>query len=159
MLYFAYGANLNNDGMAWRCPSATPIKSLVIKDWRLVFRGVADIEPSLGDQVQGVLWDITAQCEKALDRFEGYPNLYTKDYFTVSTKLDSDGNVLESESVLVYRMLRVGYGMPMSGYYDTIKTGYLEHGLDSRYLDQAVHHSIDHKEQNPYIQKRFRDIA
>lgn len=156
MLYFAYGANLNNRGMAFRCPNAVAIKSLVLQDWRLVFRGVADIEWSLGDKVFGVLWDITLKCERSLDRFEGYPNLYTKDYFTVSTKLDGNGNVIESERVLVYRMLRQGYGMPMSGYYSSIKDGYISHNLDLEYLEKAVDHSIAEENQDPYIPKKYR---
>jgi len=159
MLYFAYGANLNNAGMKWRCPKATPIKNITLSNWRLVFRGVADIEPSLGHSVQGVLWHITPECEASLDRFEGYPTLYTKDYFLVSTKVDEQGNCVESEEVMVYLMMRDTYGAPFHGYLDTIQEGYLEHGLDLTNLDAAVEYSSCHELQDPYVPKRYRTSA
>ena len=76
--YFAYGANLCLEGMKWRCPAAEPISGFELEGWRLVFRGVADIEPSEGSKVSGALWRVTPQCIRALDRFEGYPDLYGK---------------------------------------------------------------------------------
>ena len=157
MLYFAYGANLNNEGMKWRCPKATPVKSIELPNWRLVFRGVADIEPSLGHSVQGVLWHITPECEAALDRFEGYPNLYTKDYFLVSTKIDGNGHCVSSEEVMVYIMMRDGYGSPMAAYLDSIREGYRQHDLDRNALYDAVDHAADERNQEPYIPKRYRN--
>ena len=43
-LYFAYGSNLNLTQMANRCPQAKQLGSAYLPNWRLVFRGVADIE-------------------------------------------------------------------------------------------------------------------
>ena len=79
--YFAYGANTNNENMKYRCPLAINLGKLILPDYRLVFRGVADIEPYAGSSVQGVLWEITEDCEKSLDVYEGYPHLYRKESF------------------------------------------------------------------------------
>ena len=81
MLYLAYGSNLNKKQMSRRCPKAIPLEGVVIEDWKLVFRGVADIEPSKGSMLSAGLWRITEDCEKALDSYEGYPHLYDKIYF------------------------------------------------------------------------------
>ena len=42
MLYGAYGANLNMSNMEVRCPQAKPMISFMLKDYKLVFNGVAD---------------------------------------------------------------------------------------------------------------------
>ena len=75
---------MNLDQMEFRCPDAEVIGNVVVKDYRLVFRGnsrgngVASILPEQGEQVSGVLWSITEKCEKSLDYYEGYPYLYGK---------------------------------------------------------------------------------
>ena len=98
MLYYSYGANTNIDNMAYRCPKAKVVSSLVLPDYRLVFRGVADIEPANYNQVQGVLWDITSECENSLDIFEGVASgLYRKEYFCIKI----GGKV---EEVMFYKM-------------------------------------------------------
>ena len=64
---------MNLDQMEFRCPDAEVIGNVVVKDYRLVFRGnsrgngVASILPEQGEQVSGVLWSITEKCEKSLD--------------------------------------------------------------------------------------------
>ena len=77
-LYFAYGANMSIDAMAFRCPAARPVQTLCMRDWRLRFYSHATIEPCEGAEVPGVLWQITPECELALDIFEGHPVYYTK---------------------------------------------------------------------------------
>ena len=47
-LYAAYGSNLNKIQMRKRCPRSTPICSMYLQDWRLVFKGVADLEKKKG---------------------------------------------------------------------------------------------------------------
>lgn len=82
-VYLAYGSNLNIEQMGQRCPRATVIGGTILKGHRLTFRGrsgsgVATIERHKGSSVPVLLWEITPQCEKALDRYEGYPRLYRK---------------------------------------------------------------------------------
>lgn len=78
-LYFAYGSNLNIDQMQIRCPDAEPLTSYILEGWRLVFRGVLDIVPDKNSQVHGGIYAITSKCERALDRYEGFPRLYIKE--------------------------------------------------------------------------------
>jgi hypothetical protein len=70
-LYFSYGANLHLQSMAIRCPNARPLRSAILENYQLIFSGVASIEPCQGSRVQGALWEITDQCERNLDLFEG----------------------------------------------------------------------------------------
>lgn len=130
-MYFAYGANLNLEDMQYRCPDARPVGALYLKDWRLVFSGVATIVPSPGNCVAGALWVLTEECEKSLDQFEGYPHLYTKQYLT------QDGR-----DFMVYVMNKIYPSPPSITYYDTIKEGYRDWKLDQEYLDRAVADSI-----------------
>ncbi len=128
MLYYSYGANTNLDNMMGRCPKAKLIGSLVLPDYKLTFRHVADIEQSFGDNVQGVLWDITKQCEQSLDIYEGVASgLYRKEYFPVKAKG-------EIEDVMFYKMNSNNYGAPSEGYFNMILQGYFENNLDVEVL-------------------------
>ena len=134
-LYFAYGANLNKEGMGFRCPQARPYSRFVLRGWRLDFAHHATIIPHPGRSVQGALWEITEDCELSLDRFEGYPGYYTKRI------LEQDG-----KEFMVYVMNPPLTGSPGEGYLNTIEQGYAEWGLDFTCLDRAV----DQLSINPY---------
>lgn len=127
-LMLAYGMNTNIDQMASRCPGSVSIGRVDIPDYRLVFRGVADIEYSPGSTLQTVMWDITPACEDALDILEGYPTFYTKKYLNVEigTKV---------YQAMIYQMVgdRLDYSTPSSYYQNMLEEGYQDHGLD---LDQ-----------------------
>ena len=79
MIYIAYGANLNKSNMKLRCPKAVSIGSSRVDNYKLIFNNVASIIKSPGDHVEVGLWEITMNCEKSLDRFEGFPSLYRKE--------------------------------------------------------------------------------
>ncbi len=141
MFYFAYGANLNIDNMKYRCPNAVPVVKFSMPNYKLVFKGVADIVPSTNDSVEGVLWDITDKCEQALDIFEGYPHLYRKEYFTIQMggKLADDFG--DNTDVMFYSMNRTEYGEPSQGYFNCILDGYIANKLDTDFLYDALLHS------------------
>ena len=122
MLYFAYGANTNINNMKGRCPNSKKLTSLVLPDYRLVFRGVADIEHAPYNEVQGVLWWITEQCEKSLDIYEGFPTLYRKETFAI--KVDD-----KIEDVMFYTMNRSNYNLPSESYFRCIEEGYIQNKL------------------------------
>ena len=125
-LYFAYGANLSVDSMAWRCPRAQPVTSFYLRDWRLELHCHATIRPSPGDTVAGALWRITPDCEASLDRFEGYPVYYRKQ------TLEQDGI-----RFMVYEMNRPLSGSPGQGYVDLLVEGYQDWQLPLNALHQA----------------------
>jgi hypothetical protein len=155
MIYFAYGANLNIDNMNSRCPDAIPLCNIQLPDYRLVFRGVADIEPCSNQHVQGLLWHITDKCEQSLDIFEGFPHLYRKENFVVQFHqpelIDTFGDVVD---VMFYTMNRNGYASPSYGYYETIKQGYQDNNLIVDKLEEAVDHSLNSVDE-PYISNQW----
>ena len=89
-LYFAYGSNLNVGQMAVRCPMAQLVCRAVLEGYELAFRcGVLTILPKEGGRIDGILWKVNDRDERALDRYEGYPHLYTKESLTVQTDTGS----------------------------------------------------------------------
>lgn len=136
-IYLAYGSNMNLMQMRYRCPNARALATTVLRGWKLVFRGtrgsaVATIEPQKGAKVCALLWAITEDCERALDRYEGFPRLYRKETVTVRC----DGNTVEA---MVY-ILNDGFEVagPSSSYYATIQEGYRACGLKMDTLANAL---------------------
>ena len=77
-LYFAYGSNMNPARMAKRCPGAIDLGGAVLRNHRVVERLYADIDFEEGADMQGVLYVITEEHLRRLDRFEGYPSVYRR---------------------------------------------------------------------------------
>lgn len=127
MLYLAYGMNSNVDQMAYRCPSSISLGRVDVADHRLVFRGVADIVHSPGDTLQCVLWDITKDCEQALDMLEGYPHFYDK------KELPIEFMGHKADAMIYYMVSQYGLSRPNQSYQRMLEEGYYAHGLD---LDQ-----------------------
>jgi gamma-glutamylcyclotransferase (GGCT)/AIG2-like uncharacterized protein YtfP len=123
-LYFAYGSNLDTEQMKLRCPAARKVGPATIKGHRLTFRHVADIVPDPDQEVQGGLWTITTECLEALDAYEGYPRLYTREWIAVTTP---DG---QERKALVYKMNGGRFAPPSEGYLRTIARGYRDFELD-----------------------------
>jgi gamma-glutamylcyclotransferase (GGCT)/AIG2-like uncharacterized protein YtfP len=135
-LYAAYGSNLNHEQMSRRCPDAVFAGTAILKNHRLVFRGVADIEWCDGENVQIGLWKVTKKCMDALDSYEGFPNLYGReitDFETVNGSIDAT----------IYFMLQDGYRPPALHYFKSILQGYIDCGLDTKYLYESVEQSIN----------------
>ena len=87
-LYLAYGSNMNQAQMAYRCPTAEVVGTSELKGYELLFRGahrgaVATVEPKEGSAVPVLLWKIRKSDEEALDSYEGYPRLYGKQMLQV----------------------------------------------------------------------------
>lgn len=133
MKYFAYGMNVDPEGMARRCPDAKLLGVAVLKDHRLVFRGgFATVEPALGNNVKGVLWKITEKDLRTLDIFESYPDFYErKKVDVIATDVVSD--------VIVYYMKRVYHlGYPNPNTEEAMLKGYVRFGIDVEQIDRAV---------------------
>lgn len=131
-LYIAYGSNLNLGQMAVRCPGASVAGTSEVKGYGLLFRGVATIEPKAGANVPALLWRITPQDERNLDRYEGWPHLYRKETFRVEL-------AGKSVSAMAY-VMNDGRkaAMPSRYYYDVIEEGYRTAGMDRDALKQAL---------------------
>lgn len=155
--YFAYGSNMNLDQMAYRCPDAEAVGRCVLKDYRLAFRGnrtgwgVASILPEPGKEVQGLLWKITPKCEKSLDFYEGYPNLYGKKEVTVRTKTG------EQTNVAVYIMnepYQSQPALPSDYYLKGILDGCRQNHISQKDVRRAVEETK--KELEEQTQKKMR---
>lgn len=157
-LYFAYGSNLHVPQMKYRCPDALQAEPGLIMGWQLVFRGVADIEPTNDptDRVEGGFWWVSESDEEALDRYEGVNphnqsnGMYRKVYFDVTLPGKS-----EPERCLTYLMNSQEIQPPSAGYFKTIADGYCHFRLDGSQLLAALTHS--HQERSN--SKRHRRAA
>jgi gamma-glutamylcyclotransferase (GGCT)/AIG2-like uncharacterized protein YtfP len=130
IIYFAYGANLDLRGMNFRCPGYIKIVRAMLHDYLLVFRGVADIEAAQGETVHGALYQLTQRHLAALDRFEGYPTLYTRKLVEVVTPEE------QAYQAIVYQMTsRQGYSRPSPGYLRTILDGYRDWNIPEEQIE------------------------
>lgn len=132
MLYFAYGMNTNTQGMARRCPGAVAFGHARLLGHRFRFAGPADVQVDRREYVDGVLWDITEDCLKALDNLEGYPYYYGRKWATV--EFDQG-----EYSALVYYMQPGNKNSdPSEGYFDMVLEGYKEFAVPTDQLYQNV---------------------
>lgn len=139
--YFAYGSNLNHDGMEFRCPGAKLVGPARLADWRLTFRGVADIEPAEGRVVQGALWMATPADVRALDRYEGAPRFYEQVWVEVEMP---DGRKRRAMTYVMTDGHRGRVGLPSQGYYNSIHDGFAHCGIESREeLERALEETIE----------------
>lgn len=72
MLYFAYGLNMDRDGMRQRCPGAVALGPAVLERHRF-FIGLAgwgSVRPAPGERVHGVLWRLTPRDLAVLHSYE-----------------------------------------------------------------------------------------
>lgn len=136
-LYFAYGANINIWDMEIRCPNARPVGAFELRDWQLELYSHATIQPNPGQSVHGVLWDLTPECEQALDRFEGWPIYYTKREWT------QDG-----KTFFFYEMVDPRSGRPHRDYIMGIADGYLHWHLPVQRISDALDRAYDPQRQD-----------
>ena len=80
-LYFAYGANMDVDGMAARCPSSKALGLARLPRHRpaIMREGWLTVVRDISADAHGVLWDLALSDVAALDRFEDVSTrLYAK---------------------------------------------------------------------------------
>lgn len=132
MKYLAYGMNTNLEQMAHRCPKAVSLGAAVLPDFRFEFKQFATVVPDTGNFTLGVVWEITDDCEQALDRLEGFPTFYDKRLVTVLV----DG---VTHTVMTYLMYSDQLlSLPSNSYYDMVAQGYIDHGISTDQLENAV---------------------
>ena len=134
MLYFAYGSNLNHHQMKnIRCIGSKYLKTIFLKNYKLSFchpnklnkYGYANIVKKKGSKVPGAIWKITKDHEKILDRYEGFPNSYQKEYFYLGKK-----------KIMFYIMNKYFIKIPPESYVYTIKEGYKDCNIDDKYANK-----------------------
>ncbi len=125
MKYIAYGSNMVQEQMAYRCPDARLIGTGYVAGARLEFYLHATVEKT-GDErnrVPVAVWEISAADEKRLDRYEGYPSYYIKEEWPVHM---SDGSQIKG---MIYLMKLIRKSPPQHTYYQGIHDAYRSLGL------------------------------
>ena len=140
-IYAAYGSNMNLAQMQKRCPKAQVIGKGELRGYKLTFRGAgyANIEVSDHGSVPIVLWEITTECERELDRYEGFPRLYTKELVSIATV---DGE----KTAMLYVMTKQYQDMPAlpsEHYFEIIRQGYQDNEINTGSLMKALKFTRD----------------
>lgn len=131
--YAAYGTNMNLKEMELRCPTAKMVGVGKIIGSQLQFNVYANIvKGNKNNVVPVVVWEIDSKCEDSLDNYEGVPYLYHKDYINV---IINDEEIISMVYVINDD---VKPQLPTSKYFHRVKKGYIDHGLDMKYLYNAV---------------------
>ena len=141
--YIAYGSNLNIPQMRMRCPGARIIGTSVIENYQLLFKGsktgsYLTIEPKDGAEVPVAVWEVTETDEKALDRYEGYPNFYYKKEMSLDIKGIKTKKVRRRETFVYIMHEERELGIPNWYYVNTCLDGYRAFGFDENYLFDAI---------------------
>ena len=140
MKYIAYGSNMVEEQMAYRCPNARLIGMGQLPNHRLEFYLHATVERSRahGASVPVAVWEIDEEDEKNLDHYEGFPKYYTKHKRKV---VMDDGSQIEG---MVYIMNMIRPLIPHASYYNGIRDAYVKLGIGSeikRVLEPALNRS------------------
>ncbi|TFK30175.1 hypothetical protein FA15DRAFT_581583 [Coprinopsis marcescibilis] len=159
-LYFGYGSNLWLDQMFRRCPDSKLRGLARLDDWKWIIseRGYANIVPSPGDIVYGLVFHLSQADEDKLDVYENVPIAYVKDYIPVSVNPDVPGNENDrysgprTEKVLIYiDHLRITESKPKKEYITRINRG-IEDAVK-----QGVPESYFEKYFRPFIPAELKD--
>lgn len=137
--YFAYGSNLCPRQIVKRCPSTLAIGVAVLHHHRLVFPryshnwqcGVAGVEPSEGQVVEGVVYQMNRSCIETLDRHEGvHAGRYRRDMVNVQ---NTDGSETQC-AIYMATFEPDGHYPPDGEYLGTMLRGAQYHGLSERWI-------------------------
>jgi gamma-glutamylcyclotransferase (GGCT)/AIG2-like uncharacterized protein YtfP len=134
--YFAYGTNMSRAQMAYRCPGAGLVQPAVLRDHRFVIasHGFGTVSPERTAAVHGVLWLVTAEDERALDRYEGVEEgMYQRDRRRVHVRL---GDASDAVEALLYVAPPAPRGQPRVGYLQQVIAGALAQGLPDDYVTE-----------------------
>ncbi len=135
MIYFAYGSNMDAEQMQSRCPDCRMIGTARLPNYTLAFTrwsrawnsGTADIIPQRGESVWGVLYDLTPNDLKRMDKIADYPNSYIRQDVSVY----HGGEALPA---LTYVAIRSGVFYPSKPYLEKMIQGAEALHLDAGYL-------------------------
>jgi gamma-glutamylcyclotransferase (GGCT)/AIG2-like uncharacterized protein YtfP len=132
MKYFSYGMNTNLAQMSRRCPKAVSLGAAVLPHYAFEFKSFATVTPKMNDECRGVLWEISEDCERSLDRLEGYPIYYGK----INVWVEHNGKLIPCMTYLMYPEEELNY--PSADYIDMLEKGYKAHGIDTNQIDLAL---------------------
>lgn len=140
--YIAYGSNLNVQQMKFRCPGAKVVGTSVIRNYELLYKGsktgsYLTIEKKKGGMVPVAVWEVTADDEKRLDAYEGYPNFYYKTDMQLTVKSHITGRKKKLDAFVYIMHEERKLGIPSYVYVRTCVQGYRDFGFDLKHLRLA----------------------
>ena len=132
MYYFAYASNLSRKQMSERCPDAQPKFVATLYNYKLIFAGwsrkwhggVASIKPFRGERVTGAIYELSERGLRQLDKYEGYPDIYTRVNVIVT-----DGFGSRMEAVTYIKVEQSEETQPSKEYLAIIQQGYRDWGI------------------------------
>ena len=118
--------------MKERCPDNQPGFIATLPNYKLVFvgwsrqwrGGKASIRPFRGEKVIGAVYDISEQCLRRLDKYEGYPDSYNR--FKVSV-FNEDGE--PTQAITYIKTSQAEETKPSMDYLSVIQQGYRDWGI------------------------------
>ena len=145
--YLAYGSNLNVRQMRHRCPGAKPIGITALPDYELLYKGsktgaYLTVERQPGGLVPLAVWEVTADDEKRLDAYEGYPNFYYKKEVKLPVRL-ANGKTKTLTAFIYIMHEERELAIPSLTYIRTCEEGYRNFGFDRKYLEDAYLRSTE----------------
>lgn len=154
-LYIAYGANVSPETMKERCPAAKLLGTMVMRDYRLIFRGVADMVRCEGEQANVAVYELSDECFESLNKYESVPSRYKTRLIDVTI----NG---ERKTAFIYvmqkQMKERGQQKPFAAYEEQLRKGYAAVGLPVEDIDEAKERAIKWCERNdidPNDETRF----
>ena len=138
---FSYGINTNLVGVQYRCAAWDGTYELALLDhYQMLFNKqymkngstFCNINPCMGDVVEGVLLYLDKKSFKQLDVFEGYPEHYQRELFSVYS-VDRDQTI----DAWAYISNHTGGGAPSQEYYDGVLAGLESVGCSKGYIEQV----------------------
>lgn len=136
MLTFAYGSNMLLQKLKINMPSAKKVANGYITGYRFSFNKVSKKDGSAkgnivytgnnDDIVWGIIYEISEEEKKALDREEGLGRGYRQEVVSITT---SEGNEMDALAYIAdIRAIRNGL-LPFDWYRDMVITGAKKNGL------------------------------
>jgi gamma-glutamylcyclotransferase (GGCT)/AIG2-like uncharacterized protein YtfP len=136
MIYFAYGSNMEPTQMQTRCPEHTIMGTACLTHYTLAFTrwsrswnsGTADILPEKGKEVWGILYNLTFENLRRVDKFADYPTSYVR----------QDVMVKHGKEILpafTYIAVRQGIFAPSKAYLNKMVLGATTNKIPEHYVE------------------------
>ena len=125
IMYFAFGKNTNNRRFRKRAPSAQLQGTAILSDYDAALLENMNISPKEGSHVEGVLWKISRNELRKVDRRE-------KDYKRIQVQVKHGNSMVPAQ---VYIMKRFDNNPPSPKYVRLVRQGYKQQGLPMTQLE------------------------
>lgn len=126
--YFAYGSNMHEKRFFERCPKAKFVGTGILWNYKLAERKYTDIDYSVDDLVEGVVYQITESDLMKLDACEGYPHIYRRYWVEIEVG-EKTIHAVVYEMTPTTKEMRHGIPFP-DWYYNICKIGAKQHGIE-----------------------------